>query len=181
MANLDNVHGSFTLTNCTANTTTNVAQTNQATNGVNGIKLTATGVSGSTYSCVATYSFNSIVHTFTLSGVIDPPAFGMEVYDANNNLRLAIDKRQARLHGRFTGTITSVFPSSFNEPYVGYGVGGIGQWFAVNTANGSNYFVNTTLSTTNNVYMQRANVRTANGSYQIFSGNEDYDVLVFRY
>ena len=177
VASLDNVHASFTLTNCTVDTTSNVAQTDQATSGVNGVKVTVSGSSGATYSCVAAYTFNGVTHTYTLTGVIDPPAFGLEVFDASGNVRLSFDKRQARLHGRITGTGTG---SSFNQSYTGYGVGGLGQWFAVNTTNSSNYFANTT-SGTNNIYMQRADVRTQNFSYQIFSGSEDYDVLVFRF
>ena len=180
-ADLDSVHGSFTLVNCSADSTTNIAQTDQATSGRNGLKVTISGTSGATYVCAATYSFSGVVHTFTLTGTIDPPAYGMEVYDQSGNVRLAFNKRQARLHGRFSGTVTGSFPSSFNQYYAGYGVGGLGQWFGVNTANSSNYFVQPAASSTNNVYMQRASVRTQNSSYQIFSGNEDYDVLVFRY
>ena len=180
-ADLDSVHGSFTLVNCSADSTTNIAQTDQATSGRNGLKVTISGTSGATYSCAATYSFSGVVHTFTLTGTIDPPSYGMEVYDQSGNVRLAFNKRQARLHGRFSGTVTGSFPSSFNQYYAGYGVGGLGQWFGVNTANSSNYFVQPAASSTNNVYMQRASVRTQNASYQIFSGNEDYDVLVFRY
>lgn len=180
---LDNVYGVFTLTNCTANTTSNVLMREQTGSGsaVNGITLTVNGSAGTPYSMVAVFthlnsSGVSKTKTFTLQGTIDPPAYGMECFDTAGNKRLDITKRQARLVARYTGTGTG---SSFNLTASGYGSGGLTQWHAVNVKTDSNYYVGT--SGTNYIRMERADVRTENSSYQIFSGDEDYDVLVFRF
>lgn len=180
---LDNVYGVFTLTNCTANTTSNVLMREQtgSASAVNGITLTVNGSAGSTYSMVAVFthlndSSVSKTKTFTLTGTIDPPAYGMECFDASGNKRLDISKRQPRLVARYTGTGGG---SSFNLTAAGYGSGGLTQWHAVNVKTDSNYYVGT--SGTNYIRMERADVRTENSSYQIFSGDEDYDVLVFRF
>ena len=179
----DNVHGVFTLVNCTANTTTNVGLVDHATNGVSGIQLTISGNSGDTYSCTAVFthqndSGSNVTKTFILTGVIDPPDYGLECYDASGNLRLQFDKRQARLHGRFAGTGSG---SSFVKTYSGWGDGGYNQWFAVNTATSGNYYWDQSYQSSNQIRMQRADVRVSNASYQIFAGNENYDVLVFRF
>ena len=179
----DNVHGSFTLTNCTANTTTNVGLVDHATNGVSGIQLTISGASGASYSCVAVFTHDNgsgtnVTKTYTLQGVIDPPDYGLECYDASGNTRLKFDKRQARLHGRFGGTGSG---ATFNQVYSGWGAGGYGQWFAVNTTTSGNYYWNPSYEVLNRVQMKRADVRVSNNSYQIFAGSEDYDVLVFRF
>ena len=179
----DNVHGVFTLVNCSANTTTNVGLVDHATNGVSGIQLTISGNSGDTYSCTAVFthqndSGNNVTKTFILTGVIDPPDYGLECYDASGNLRLQFDKRQARLHGRFGGTGSG---SSFVKTYSGWGAGGYNQWFAVNTATSGNYYWDQSYQSSNQIRMQRADVRVSNASYQIFAGNENYDVLVFRF
>lgn len=180
---LDNVYGVFTLTNCTANTTSNVLMREQTGSGsaVNGITLTVNGSAGATYSMVAVFthlnsSGVSKTKTFTLTGTIDPPAYGMECFDVSGNKRLDISKRQPRLVARYTGTGNG---SSFNLNTAGYGSGGLSQWHAVNVKTDSNYYVGT--SGTNYIRMERADVRTENSSYQIFSGDEDYDVLVFRF
>ncbi len=180
---LDNVYGVFTLTNCTANTTSNVLMREQTGSGsaVNGITLTVNGSAGSTYSMVAVFthlnsSGVSKTKTFTLTGTIDPPAYGMECFDAAGNKRLDISKRQPRIVARYTGTGGG---SSFNLTAAGYGTGGLTQWHAVNVKTDSNYYVGT--SGTNYIRMERADVRTENFSFQIFSGDEDYDVLVFRF
>lgn len=180
---LDNVYGVFTLTNCTANTTSNVLMREQTGSGsaVNGITLTVNGSAGSTYSMVAVFthlnsSGVSKTKTFTLTGTIDPPAYGMECFDAAGNKRLDISKRQPRIVARYTGTGGG---SSFNLTAAGYGTGGLTQWHAVNVKTDSNYYVGT--SGTNYIRMERADVRTQNSAYQIFSGDEDYDVLVFRF
>jgi hypothetical protein len=107
-----------------------------------------------------------------------PAAYGMEVYDTNGNPRMSMEKRQARIHGRVSGTGNG---SSFNQSYTGFGVGGLGQWHAVNVKSNSNYYVDPSASSTNNIYLRRADVRTSNASYQILTGDEDYDIIVFRY
>ena len=107
-----------------------------------------------------------------------PDSYGMEVYDINGDLRMSMEKRQARLHGRISGTGSG---SSFNQSYTGFGVGGLGQWHAVNVKSNSNYYVDPSASTTNNIFLRRADVRTSNASYQVLTGDEDYDIIVFRY
>lgn len=184
---LNNVTASFSFTNCqliypTGGATVGMVHTQQS--GVNGCIIQMTGASGSTYSATATFTHGTAssgnkTKTFTITGVIDPSDYGMEVFDSSGDVRMSMEKRQPRYHGSVSGNISNT-PTTINIYYPGYGVGGLSQWHAVNTEDTSNYYVDGS-SGNNYITLRRSDVRKENFSYQIISGRESYNILVFRF
>ena len=150
--------------------------------GYNGCILTISGASGATYSATATFthgtpSAGNKTKTFTVTGVIDPSDYGLEAFNSSGDTRMAMEKRQPRYHGSVTGTGNG--GAWITASYPGYYAGGSSQWHAVNTTDSSNYYVYG--GSLGSITLKRADIRTTNGSYQVLSGNEDYNILVFRY
>lgn len=184
---LNSVTASFSFTNCqliypTGGATVGMVHTQQS--GVNGCIIQMTGASGSTYSATATFTHGTAssgnkTKTFTITGVIDPADYGMEVFDSSGDVRMSMGKRQPRYHGSVSGNISNT-PTTINIYYPGYGVGGLSQWHAVNTEDSTNYYVDGS-SGNNYITLRRSDVRTENFSYQIISGRESYNILVFRF
>lgn len=150
--------------------------------GYNGCILTISGASGAVYSATATFthgtpSAGNKTKTFTVTGVIDPSDYGLEAFNSSGDTRMAMEKRQPRYHGSVAGTGNN--SSWITASYPGYYAGGSSQWHAVNTTDSSNYYVYG--GSLGSIILKRADIRTTNGSYQVLSGNEDYNILVFRY
>ena len=150
--------------------------------GYNGCILTISGASGAVYSATATFthgtpSAGNKTKTFTVTGVIDPSDYGLEAFNSSGDTRMAMEKRQPRYHGSVTGTGNG--GAWITASYPGYYAGGSSQWHAVNTTDSSNYYVYG--GSLGSITLKRADIRTTNGSYQVLSGNEDYNILVFRY
>ena len=123
------------------------------------------------------YFNRAAVISGSVSGNQVTKGYGLTVNDANGKTRMSILDRQPRVVGSLTGTGSG---SSFYTFFSGYN-NPAGEWLAVQTESGSNYSVDLSDTTQSYIRLKRADVRTDNFSYQVFSGSEDYRVIVMRF
>ena len=111
------------------------------------------------------------------SGGSSSLAYGMEIRDAGNNLRMSTAKRQPRLVGYVSGTGNG---STFNQSWTNFNTPSPAEWLVVSLEGNSNYYA-TQGTTAGSFQATRADVRTSNASYQVLSGSEDYKFAILRY
>jgi len=123
------------------------------------------------------YQNNAAVISGTVSGQQTHEGYGLVVNDASAKERIAINTRAPRhvyhISGTGSGSDINLSASGYNSP--------LGEWLAFNTLSGSNYSVDPTNTTVNQIRLQRADVRTSNASFQVLSGSEDYRIIVMRF
>lgn len=177
---IDNEYAVFTLSNCTVSPSSQVAMLGCATAGTNHTVITLTGSEGQSWSAQAVYThFNTsgtaeVTKTFTVSGTISNDLYGMEIRDANGNLRMSVGRRQPRLHAFVTGTASgdtqTITVSKFNTPSAA-------EWHAVNVKDGSRYKV-TQGTTANQLTLTDVD---PNNSPLTLSATDDYELIIMRY
>lgn len=111
--------------------------------------------------------------------VTDDAAYGLQVWDANGDLRVDYSKRTPRFYTFVTGTgNNNTTITEYVDGWENQNNSTLQQYFAVNLYPTSNYSVDG--GYTNGFILSRADVRTTNNSYQIFAGSEEYSVLVIK-
>jgi hypothetical protein len=111
------------------------------------------------------------------SGGSSSLAYGMEIYDAGNNLRMSTAKRQPRLVGYVSGTGNG---STFNQSWTNFNTPSPAEWLVVSVEGNSNYYA-TQGTTAGSFEATRADVRTNLPSNTVLSGNEDWKFAILRY
>jgi hypothetical protein len=111
------------------------------------------------------------------SGGSSSLSYGMEIYDAGNNLRMSTAKRQPRLVGYVSGTGNG---STFSQSWTNFNTPSPAEWLVVSLEGNSNYYA-TQGTTAGSFQATRADVRTSNSSNQVLSGSEDYRFAILRY
>ncbi len=121
----------------------------------------------------------SLFITGTASGATQTAAagYGLQIFNSAGEIRMAVDKRQPRIHNFVSGNGGSS-SGSFYVPVSGYATPSIGEWTAVQILPNSNFYVDG--GGTSGVLLTRADVRSSNASYQIFLGTDDYSIMVLR-
>ncbi len=111
--------------------------------------------------------------------VTDLTKYGLQVWDANGDLRVDISKRTPRFYSFVTGTGNNNNTiQEFVSGWENQNNSNLQQFFAVNLYPTSNYSVDGDYNY--GFVLSRADVRTTNSSYQIFAGSEEYSVLVIK-